>query len=337
MISLTPRGLYCEPGGFYIDPLKRVDVALVTHAHSDHARRGSKKYYSANQSVRLLAHRLGADAPIVGIPYRKKIQFGDVSVSFHPAGHILGSAQVRIEYGSKVWVVSGDYKRQHDPTCEPFEVIPCDAFITEATFGHPKYQWDEHANTAQEILDWWNENRAQGRNSLLFAYALGKAQRVLAELATLTDRRALVYGETAVLTDCYRAEGVKMIPTERLEAFENANINGELIVAPHSISSTPWVRKLGNTATAFASGWMRTGTFGLGSRYDRGFVLSDHADWPALVRTIKETQAKRVYVLHNADGPLTRHLRKLGINASAMTPENLDRTSSSPAQGELFR
>lgn len=337
MVTLTSRGLYCEAGGFYVDPLKRVDVALITHAHSDHARRGSKKYYCAAPSARLLAHRLGVDASIVGIPYRKKMQFGEVSVSFHSAGHILGSAQIRIEQGSKVWVVSGDYKRQYDLTCEPFEVIPCDTFITEATFGHPKYQWDERSNTAQEILDWWDENRAAGRNSLLFAYALGKAQRVLAELATLTDLRALVYGETAALTDCYRAEGVKMIPTERLESFKGETIHGELIVAPHSISSTPWIRKLANPATAFASGWMRTGAFGFGSRYDRGFVLSDHADWPALLKTINETRAKRVYILHNADGPLTRHLRKLGINASAMTPENLERVNISPAQGELFR
>lgn len=338
MISLTERGLYCEAGGFHIDPTRRVEVALITHAHSDHARRGSKKYYCAEPSVKLLQHRLGPDAHIVGVPYRKKVNFGETYVSFHPAGHILGSAQIRIEVGSKVWVVSGDYKREPDPTCEPFEAVKCDTFISEATFGHPKYEWGDQANVAREIHEWWQENRCADRNSVLFAYALGKAQRVLAGLLEHTKAPVYVFGETAHLTRCYRSQGVKMVPTISLEELKGSvKLRGELIVAPHAIAHSPWMRKLSNPATAFASGWMRTGAFGMGGRYERGFVMSDHADYPALVKTIQESGAKRVFILHGGEGPLTRHLRKLGINASAMEKdsEKQMRLNLSP-QGELF-
>lgn len=338
MISLKERGLYCEAGGFHIDPTRKVDVALITHAHSDHARRGSKKYYCAEASVALLQHRMGPEAHIVGIPYRKKVKFGDTYVSFHPAGHILGSAQVRVEAGSKVWVASGDYKREPDPTCEPFEVIQCDAFISEATFGHPKYEWGDQTNVAEDIYRWWEGNRREDRNSLLFAYALGKAQRVLAGLLEHTKQPVYVFGETAHLTACYRSQGVRMAPTISLEELNGSvKLRGELVVAPHSIAHTHWIRRLGNASTAFASGWMRTGAFGMGSRYERGFVMSDHADYPALVRTIQECGAKRVFILHGGEGPLIRHLRKLGINASAMEKDSQKQTQLSlSAQGELF-
>lgn len=340
MIKLTERGLYCEAGGFHIDPTRKVEVALVTHAHSDHARRGSRKYFCAEPGVGLLARRLGSEAQIVGVPYGKQLQFGTATVSFHPAGHILGSAQIRVEHDSKVWVASGDYKREPDPTCEPFEVVECDTFITEATFGHPKYEWGDQSGVAREIHEWWLENRGAGRNSVLFAYALGKAQRVLAGLHAHTKEAVHVFGETAELTACYRARGVRMVPTVALESLTaSTRLRGELVVAPHSIAHSPWMKRLGDSATAFASGWMRTGAFGMGSRYDRGFVLSDHADYPALVRTIQETGARRVLVLHGGEGPLVRHLRKLRINASPMSmtvATEADRSAPPPIQGELF-
>jgi putative mRNA 3-end processing factor len=318
MIVLTERGLYCEAGQFYIDPCRAVDVALITHAHSDHARRGSRKYVCAESSTRLLARRMGEKAPIQGVPYRERLRFGEAWVSFHPAGHILGSAQIRIEHGGSVWVVSGDYKRESDPTCEPFEVVPCDTFVTEATFGSPRYAWPD--GVAAEIFDWWEGNRRQGRNSVLYCYALGKAQRVLAELAEFTDREALVWGETAELTDCYRSQGVRMLPTRSLEELPaGTRVRGALIVAPHSFSRSPWAGKFSEAETAFASGWMKTGAFGMASSYDRGFVLSDHADWPGLVRTVEETGAKRVLVLHEREGrQLIRYLRGRGYLASGM-------------------
>jgi putative mRNA 3-end processing factor len=243
---------------------------------------------------------------------------GGVRLSFHPAGHILGSAQVRLEADGEVWVVSGDYKREPDPTCEPFEVVPCDTFVTEATFGRPSYQWDEPAGVAAEILEWWDGNRNARRNSLLYCYALGKTQRILGELARLTDRPAFLFGEAHALTEVYRAAGVKMLPTRRLEDSSKAELKGALVLAPHSIANSPWLEKLGDVSEAFASGWMQTGAYGMSARYERGFVLSDHADWNGLVRTVAETGARRVLV-HDGkragDSQLARHLRNKGLEA----------------------
>jgi putative mRNA 3-end processing factor len=338
MIRLTSAGLFCEAGGFHIDPSRKVDVAVITHAHSDHARRGSRQYLCAESSVGLLKRRLGADAPVRGIPYRETFEINGVRLSFHPAGHILGSAQVRVEHDSRVWVVSGDYKREADPTREPFEVVPCDVFITESTFGHPSYEWNDPARVIDEIHAWWRDNAAAGLNSVLFCYALGKAQRVLAGLLSHTQDRVLVFGETAELTDCYRGEGVAMVPTvalESLSAREASRLRGELVVAPHALASSPWMERLGDPQTAFASGWMRAGASWTRGRYDRGFVLSDHADWPGLVRTARETGARHVLVLGGRDDRLHTHLRREGLPASLLTrPE---RGAPEPVQGELFK
>lgn len=338
MITLTEKGLYCEVGDFYIDPRRAVERAVVTHAHSDHARRGSKHYFCAAPGKGLLARRVGLNARIDEIPYRKELRFGKVRVSFHPAGHILGSAQVRVEHEGEVWVVSGDYKREPDPTCETFETVKCDTFVTEATFGNPKYEWTTTcADVALEILDWWEQNRKRDRNCVVFAYALGKAQRILAELGRHTDRPVYVFGEAAELTECYRAAGVNMAPTITLETIApNKKLKGELVVAPHALSRSPWMDRLIMPETAFASGWMSTGAFGMHSRYDRGFVISDHADWPALIQTISETGARRVLVLHGSEGAsLIRHLRKRGVDAEAMA-QNLKPKPYAPVQEELF-
>lgn len=342
MIALTPKGLYCEAGGFHIDPSRSVDVALITHAHSDHARRGSRKYYCENSGKGLLARRVGGHADITGVAYGQEFRFGSTRVSFHPAGHILGSAQIRVEHEGHVWVVSGDYKRELDPSCAPFEVVKCDTFITEATFGDPKYQWSEPgARVTESIYGWWQENRATSRNSVLFAYALGKTQRVLAELKRFTNEAVYVFGEGADLTECYRKENVPMVPTIALESLRKSDrLEGALIIAPHSLASSAWIHRLGGPATAFASGWMRSGAWGMRNRYERGFVLSDHADWPALVRTIEETAARRVLVHHDGgEGQLARYLRKRGIQAAAMNaPTALEAavSASTPDQPSLF-
>lgn len=337
MITMTERGLYCEAGGFYIDPHKRVDVALITHAHSDHARKGSRHYVCAQPSVGLLKLRLGENIQVTGVPYRQTLQFGQVTVSFHPAGHMLGSAQIRVQLGNEVWVASGDYKRQSDASCEPFEVVPCHTFITEATFGNSHYQWDDSDETVRRIHKWWMINRELGRNSLLYCYAVGKTQRVLAELYKHTQERVLVFGEAGDLTDAYRAEGVQMVPTQRLEEISQPEaLSGELIIAPHSIARTPWIDRLGDVESAFASGWMQSNPSFVRGRYDTGFVLSDHADWPALVQTIQETGAKRVLVLHGGNGELVRYLRKQGLHAAPYDWKSVQNQITAPLQGELF-
>ncbi len=320
LIAWTEKGLYCEAGGFYIDPHRVVDVAVVTHAHSDHARRGSKHYITVDSGIGLLKARIGKKISAEGRRYGERFRLGDVTVSFHSAGHILGSAQVRVEYGSEVWVASGDYKRDPDPSCEPFESVKCDTFITEATFGTPKYRWNKDARHGEDLARFWEETAETGRNAIVFGYSLGKGQRILAEVAPYAvDHPVLIHRSMVELTECYRAEGRVLAPTRPLdEAIAEAEttgtpLKGELILAPPSVLDESWAKWLGDYRTAFASGWMQTGGWGRG-KYDHGFVMSDHADWNDLNQTIRESGATRVFVQHR-DGALVRHLRSLGIEA----------------------
>ena len=239
-----------------------------------------------------------------------------VRVSLHPAGHILGSAQVRVEHGGEVWVASGDYKRAPDPTCAPFEPLRCHAFVTEATFAIPVFRWDRPAVTVNEICAWWDETRAAGRPAVLFAYALGKSQRVLAELAACTDRAVYIHGSLIEVIDAYREAGVPMVPTLRAtEERRGRSFAGELIVAPLSARGSIWMRRFGDHSSAFASGWMRVRGARRRRAYDRGFALSDHADWDALLQTIAETGAERVFVTHGYTEQLARHLEERGLAA----------------------
>lgn len=318
-------GLACPLGGFHVDPWGAAQIAVITHAHGDHARPGSGRYLCAAPGVELLRKRLPG-ANVEGVAYGERVKLGAVTVSLHPAGHVLGSAQVRVESGESVWVVSGDYKRQSDPTCAPFEAVRCDAFITEATFALPIYRWREPAEVAQEILEWWKGNEASGRASVLFAYALGKCQRVLAELALLTDKPVFVHGAVEALLEPYRSAGVRMLPTSRVgEDDEGAakgkkrrSFAGELILAPPSAGGSPWMRRFGEFETGFASGWMRVRGIRRRMGYDRGFVMSDHADWDDLVRTVRETGAKRVLATHGYAEQLARYVREQGVEAGVL-------------------
>ena len=213
LIVTTPDGLFCPPGNFHIDPWRPVAQAIITHAHGDHLRAGNANYIVSAAGAGVARLRLPADASVTTVPYRTPIHVGGVTVSLHPAGHILGSSQVRIEHDGAVWVVSGDYKRDPDPTCEAFEPQSCDVFISEATFALPAYRWPSPSWVAEEIFEWWNANRRRGVASVLFAYALGKAQRLLAELSNFTDEAVYIHGAVAPLTDVYRAQGIKMLPT----------------------------------------------------------------------------------------------------------------------------
>ncbi len=316
LVEPTPRGLYCAAGGFYIDPWAGVDRAVITHAHGDHLRPGSRAYHCSEAALPLVRIRLGADAPVQALAYGETIDMDGVRVSFHPAGHILGSSQIRLERQGEVWVASGDYKRAPDPTCRPFEPQRCHAFITEATFALPVFRWDPPRRTVAGILQWWDETRAAGRPAVLFGYALGKAQRVLAELADLVDRPVYVHGSLIELVDAYRAAGVRMVPTLRAtEEKRGRSFAGELIVAPLTARGSLWMRRFGDHSSAFASGWMRIRGARRRRAYDRGFALSDHADWDSLLTTIAETGAERVCVTHGYTEPLARHLIERGVAA----------------------
>jgi putative mRNA 3-end processing factor len=315
----TPLGLYCEPGGFYIDPRRGVPKALITHAHSDHARAGSKAYFCALPCVPLLRNRLGTRASISGVPYAEETKIGDVTVSFHPAGHILGSSQIRVEMGGDVWVLSGDYKRADDPTCAQFEPIRCNTFITESTFGLPIYRWDSGACIAREILGWWDWCREAGRAAILYSYSLGKAQRILAELARISDRTVSVHETIQSVVACYRAAGIRMLPTLPLpEESLDQVLSGQLILAPPNAGVPRRMKRADDYETAFASGWMMTRSSRRFGGFDRGFILSDHADWPALIQTVRESGAERVLVTHGNWKPMVQYLREQGVEAAPL-------------------
>jgi putative mRNA 3-end processing factor len=319
LITVTPEGLYCPLGGFHIDPWRPVERAVITHAHGDHARRGSRRYHGALPGLGLLRRRLGPEAIVEGHEFGAPLTFGDTTVSFHPAGHVLGSAQIRIEAAGAVWVISGDYKRDPDPSCAPFEVVACDVFVTEATFALPIYRWDPIDQVMDGLLAWWGANAAAGRASVLFCYALGKAQRVLAEFAQRTDRPVFVHGAIDALLDAYRDEGIALAPTVAVgPRRKGESFAGELIIAPPSAFGSPWLRRFGDAGTAFASGWMRVRGNRRRRGFERGFVLSDHADWPALLRTIEQTGARRVLATHGYSDALARYLREIGLAAAPL-------------------
>jgi putative mRNA 3-end processing factor len=319
MLVESSAGLFCPSGGFYIDPWGTVDRAVITHAHGDHARPGSHAYLCADPSKPLLERRFGSEARVESIRYNEPVTIGDVRVTFVPAGHILGSAQIKLEGSQGVWVVAGDYKRAADPTCAQFDPVPCDTFVTESTFGLPIYRWDPTELVLKEILEWWEQNRRTSRTSVLFCYTIGKVQRILAELAVVTDRPAFVHGMMLSMIDAYREAGIHMLPvSSATEQPRGRKFAGELVLAPLSARGTPWMRRLGDHSDAFASGLMRVRGVRRQRAFDRGFVLSDHADWPALLQTVTETGAGRVLVTHGHAEPLARHLAAHALEAGVI-------------------
>ncbi len=318
LIVGTDRGLYCPAGDFYIDPWQPVQTAVITHAHGDHLRHGSARYILARPGASIARHRLGGDSTTTHFEYGESHKLGATRVSLHPAGHILGSAQVRIEHEGRVWVMSGDYKRQLDPTCAPFEPVRCDVFVSEATFALPVYRWPPTVQVVEEIFRWWQANRERGIASALFCYALGKAQRVLAELRAFTEEPVYVHGAVGALTDLYRAAGVVMVPTLSATTERKVDYRQALIIAPPSAAGTPWMRRFGEHSSGFCSGWMRIRGDRRRRGYDRGFVLSDHADWPALLDTCAETGTRRVLLTHGYSDALAHHLNERGLEASAL-------------------
>jgi putative mRNA 3-end processing factor len=311
----TERGLYCAAGDFHVDPWQPVERAVITHAHGDHARAGSRGFLTTHEGHGVLRQRMGAEARIRAVGWGETIDVNGVRVSLHPAGHILGSAQVRLEHRGQVWVVSGDYKTESDPTCTPFEPVRCHVFVTESTFGLPIYRWRPQQETFAEINAWWRANAAAGVTSLIFAYALGKAQRLIAGVDASIGP-ILVHGALVPLNDAYRAAGIALPKTEHATVSDGAGREQALLVAPPSAASSSWLRRFDPVAPAFASGWMRVrGIRRRRVNVDRGFVLSDHADWDGLLAAIAATGADRVWATHGYTRPLVRWLRGNGIDA----------------------
>lgn len=317
LIVQRPEGLYCPTGDFYIDPWRPVDRAVITHAHADHARAGHGHYLASTPSEGVLRSRLGEGINLQTLDYREQITHKGVKMSLHPAGHVLGSAQVRLEQGGQVWVASGDYKVAPDATCAAFEAVPCNVFITESTFGLPIYRWRPDGELFAEINSWWAANAAIGRASVLMCYSFGKAQRILsgldADIAPI-----VVHGAVQTLNMAYRAAGVSLPDTKIVsDVTDPADFRRALVLCPPGAAGGPWIKRFGDASDAFASGWMQLRGARRRGGYDRGFVLSDHADWPGLMAAIGATGASRVIVTHGSVPVLVRYLAGQGLQAEA--------------------
>ncbi len=317
VLTFTQQGIYCPAGDFHIDPWRPVDRALITHGHADHARPGHGRYLATDLAAPVIRHRLG-EITLDTVPYGEARRIGGASVSFHPAGHVPGSAQIRVEVAGEVWVASGDYKLADDGLSDPFEPLRCHAFITESTFGLPVFRWQPQASIADELNDWWRACQQDGLTPLLGAYALGKAQRLLHMLDPEIGP-ILTHGAVEATTKILRTQGLRLPATVPVTPdTKAADHPGALVLAPPSALGSRWARRFAPVSTGFASGWMALRGIRRRRAGDRGFVVSDHADWTGLNRAIKETGAEKIFVTHGYTDVFTRWLNEQGIQAQVV-------------------
>ncbi|MEO6071580.1 MAG: ligase-associated DNA damage response exonuclease [Chitinophagaceae bacterium] len=320
LIEFLEKGLYCRAGDFYIDPWKPVDKAVITHAHSDHARWGSKFYLCHTKTKPILQARLGPNN-YQSIEWNEPVYINGVRITLHPAGHIIGSSQIRVEHGGEVWVVSGDYKLEDDGISGVFEPVKCHTFITESTFGLPIYHWKKQAEIFSGIQEWVLKNKANGKASVLIAYSLGKAQRLLPCLAAITDK-ILVHGAVYNMHMALTEAGVLLPPVERVTPdTPKEDLKAAVVIAPSSAEGSSWLRKFNPYAIGICSGWMQVRGNSRRKNADGGFALSDHADWTGLLTAIKATEAEKVFVTHGFQHAFSRYLNELGIEAAEVKTE----------------
>ena len=314
LLEFTDKGICCAQGKFYVDPWQPVDDAIITHAHSDHAYPGSKHYLAHHFSKEILLYRLG-DISLQTVSYGEKVVKNGVTISLHPAGHVIGSAQVRIEYQGEVWVVSGDYKLEDDGVSTPFEPIKCHHFISECTFGMPVYKWKQQAQVFDDINRWWRTNCGHGLATVLVGYALGKSQRILQNL-DLSIGNVYTHGVIENTNEALRRNGITLNPTIRITPdTPKEDARKGIILAPPSAMGSPWMRKFQPYRFGYCSGWMAIRGAKKRRAADRGFVLSDHADWDGLIAAIDATGCECVYLTHGYTASFTRYLNEIGFNA----------------------
>ncbi|MBV9987691.1 MAG: ligase-associated DNA damage response exonuclease [Chitinophagaceae bacterium] len=320
LIEFSEKGLYCPAGDFYIDPWRGVDRAIITHAHSDHARMGSKYYLCHHLTKPLLQLRLGNHL-FEGIGWGETVSMNGVRVSLHPAGHIIGSSQVRIEYRGEVWVISGDYKTENDGLSGAFEPVACHSFLTESTFGLPIYRWKPQPQLFHDIQQWVVGNQAAGKTSVLVAYSLGKAQRVLQAVAHVTDN-IFVHGAVWNVHQTLEQAGIALPAVKRvMPDMPKETFRGSVVIAPPSAEDSPWMKRFPDHSLGVCSGWMQVRGNARRKNVDAGFALSDHADWPGLLNAIKATGAQRVFVTHGFQAALSRYLNEQGLEAHEVKTE----------------
>lgn len=317
LLEFTERGIYCQKAGVFIDPWKSVPKALITHAHSDHAHPGCQRYLCTHRTAPMIRHRLGAHRNVQSVDFGEILNINGVAFSFHPAGHIVGSAQIRAEYQGEVWVVSGDYKTQADGITEEFEVLKCNTFITESTFGLPVYRWPDQQQVYDEINGWWQTNKENDVTSVLSAYALGKAQRIIHNVDHDIGP-VFCHGAVESTNEVLRHSGIPVKPTRHLgDDISKKELQGALVIAPGGALNTPWMKRFREYSAAAASGWMILRGRKRWQNVDKGFILSDHADWTELNSVINATGCDRVIVTHGYSDIFAQWLRSRGYSALA--------------------
>lgn len=321
LLQFNEKGIYCQKADVYIDPWKPVRRALITHGHADHSRWGHKHYLCTHYAKPVIKYRLGRHMKLQSVAFGEEVVINGVRFSFHPAGHIIGSAQIRVEYKGEIWVVSGDYKLEKDGLCTPFEPVPCHTFITESTFGLPVFQWKPQETVAEEINAWWRQNRDEGKVSVLAAYALGKAQRLLTQLDSSIGK-IYTHGAIENINQVLRTQRVKLPETHRIgRELKKKDFMGEMVLATPAALGSSWMKRFSPYSTGIASGWMALRGTRRRRAADRGFVLSDHADWNGLNEAIRACGAENVYVTHGYTGIFANWLKEQGYHAHEVRTE----------------
>lgn len=319
LIEFHKEGIYCPRADLFIDPWKPQKKAIVTHAHADHARWGMQSYLAHKNSAEVLKLRLGTDIQLQTVDFGEEVRVNGVKFSLHPAGHIYGSSQVRVEYKGQVWVISGDYKTEDDGFCTPFEPVPCHHFVTESTFGMPVYQWQKQEEVFREVNSWWRKNQEEGKNTVIFGYSLGKAQRIIDNL-DLSIGDVFLHGAIWNTNEALIKNGAPLPQLKYADKdIPKSRYKGCLIVAPPSAMGTPWMRKFQPYSTGVCSGWMMIRGARRRRAVDRGFVLSDHADWNGLNEAVAATGAKNIYVTHGYTAVFSKWLQEQGLNAKEVS------------------
>ncbi len=336
LLAFTNKGIYCEQANVYLDPWRPVERALISHGHADHSRWGHQKYITHYNNIPIIKHRLG-NINVTGKAYGETFVVNNVKFSFHPAGHIPGSSQIRVEHQGEVWVFTGDYKLGEDGISTPYETVKCHTFITECTFGLPAFKWRPQAEVFTDINEWWATNKADGKTSVLFGYTLGKAQRLLKHLDTSIGK-IYTHGAVEKMTEVLRPQ-LELPPTELITRdTDKKDIKGNIIIAPPSTHGSVWLRKFAPFVTATASGWMAFRGARRRRAIDKGFVLSDHADWEELLLAIKETGCEKVIATHGYTDIFSRYLKEQGYDARTESTqyegENLDAKETDENQQE---
>lgn len=319
-IKFTKKGIYCIPGKFYLDPWYPVNYAIISHGHADHARFGNKHYLCQNDSKAIIKHRLGQDISIESLGYNQPKNINGVQVSFFPAGHVIGSAQIRLEYKGYVIVFSGDYKTQPDFISTPYEPVQCHEFITESTFGLPIYKWKKEEELQAELTNWVLQNQQNNRTSVFLGYSLGKAQRIMKLIENVDD----IYVHSAIhnLNNAISGSGIELPKTTLLNYdFKKADIQNKIVILPPALLGSRMLKKIPNTATAICSGWMHIRGNRRWKGVDAGFSISDHADWDGLLEAVKATEAEKVHVTHGSQAVFSKYLNEIGIEAYELKTE----------------